>query len=46
MVDICIVAKYFYASFPIVFMLFYRENLKSIIFSNYFLVAALFAQDL
>ena len=27
-------------------MLFYRENLKSIIFSSYFLVAALFAQDL
>ena len=27
-------------------MLFYREILKSIIFSSYFLVAALFAQDL
>ena len=44
--DICIVAKYFYVSFSIVFMLFHRENFKSIIFSSYFLVAALFAQDL
>jgi endonuclease/exonuclease/phosphatase family metal-dependent hydrolase len=46
MVDICIVTKYFYAAFPIVFMLFYRENLKSTIFLSYFLATALFAQDL
>ena len=46
MVDICIVVEYFYASFPIVFMLFYRENFKSTIFLSYFLVTALFAQDL
>ena len=44
--DISIVAKYFYVSFSIVFMLFHRENLKSIIFSSYCLVAALYAQDL
>jgi len=46
MVDICIVVEYFYASFPIVFMLFYRENFKSTIFLSYFLATALFAQDL
>ena len=39
-------SEVFYASFLIVFMLFYRKNLKSIIYSIYFLAATLFAQDL
>jgi len=46
MVDICIVAKYFYTSFLIVFMLFYRKNPKRAIYSICFLAATLVAQDL
>ena len=40
------ISEVFYASFLIVFMLFYRKNLKKIIYSIYFLAATLFAQDL
>jgi len=39
-------SEVFYASFLIVFMLFYQKNLKKIIYSIYFLAATLFAQDL
>ena len=43
---VCIVAKYFYSSFPVVFMIINPKIFKNIIFAVYFLVAALPAQDL
>ncbi|HJN97668.1 MAG TPA: hypothetical protein QGF51_01705, partial [Candidatus Marinimicrobia bacterium] len=43
---VCIVAKYFYSSFPVVFMIINPKIFKNIIFAVYFLVTALSAQDL
>ena len=43
---VCIVAKYFYSSFPVVFMIINPKIFKNIIFAVCFLVAALPAQDL
>tara|TARA_Y100000294_G_scaffold22305_1_gene18910 strand:+ start:97 stop:1254 length:1158 start_codon:yes stop_codon:yes gene_type:complete len=43
---VCIFAKYFYSSFPVVFMIINPKIFKNIIFAVYFLVTALPAQDL